>query len=474
MTDRDARLVAAVRAGDLPEVHALLGPGRNPDAVDAHGLPVLCTAVGALDEEIARALLNAGADPDAADADGTPVLCTAVAAFADGIVQALVEAGADPDQVLPDGTTPLERAVDGGSPATVTALLRSRDLPDPGARLAEPVRERLLTQARHWYETGAEQELRRRTGETGPADIRPAEDGHCDVEEITLGGLTVRAGHGAVLTTLEEAFGEAAAVEVLVARAVRRPDVCGVDWAAARGVLAQCSEETWSRLIAMRRHPAPDHRRFVADCLQTRRYFWGLGVSACATYDQAEGDRLLRAWAEEETDGAVLALLLDAVQDAGLPDTEALGLRHAAHPDARVRREAPYLFAHPLTAGATSSLYVLARDPDLQVRAIAGGLLGRGEDGTDRTRGVLLDLLRDPETWVRTTAAGVLAASGDRTPAVVQALVELLDEEEQELRLEGAYGLALRDDPRAEAAYERVGPLGPAYAYDRRARRPGT
>lgn len=75
---------------------------------------------------------------------------------------------------------------------------------------------------------------------------------------------------------------------------------------------------------------------------------------------------------------------------------------------------------------------------------------------------------------MRTTAAGVLAASGDRTPAVVQALVELLDEEEQELRLEGAYGLALRDDPRAEAAYERVGPLGPGYEYDRRARRPGS
>ncbi|MEV0414056.1 hypothetical protein AB0I68_25390 [Streptomyces sp. NPDC050448] len=55
------------------------------------------------------------------------------------------------------------------------------------------------------------------------------------------------------------------------------------------------------------------------------------------------------------------------------------------------------------------------------------------------------------------------------TPEVTEVLVALLAEEEQELRLEGAYGLALRDDPRTREAYARVGPLGPQYEYDRRA-----
>ncbi|MFJ3959332.1 HEAT repeat domain-containing protein [Streptomyces sp. NPDC090036] len=337
MTDRDARLVAAVRAGHLSEVHDLL---------------------------------RAGADPGAADTDGLPVLCTAVAAFADGIAEALVGAGADPDQVLPDGTTPQVRAGRGAG----------------------------------------------RTG--GPPTRR-----------------------------------------------VR------VDWAASRGVLAQCPEETWSRLVALRRHPSPDHRRFVADCLQSRESFGRWGVSP---YDKAEGDRLLAAWVRDETDGGVLGVLLDAVHHAGLPEAEDLGLRHAGHPDARARREVPHLFALPPTPAATGCLYELAYDSAPEVRGAAAGVLGRGGDGTPATRALLLDLLRDPDTSVRITAADVLAASGDRTPTVVAALVALLDEEEQELRLEGAYGLALRGDPRAGEAYERVGPLGPAYEYDRRARRPGT
>ncbi|MYT20464.1 hypothetical protein GTW69_09200, partial [Streptomyces sp. SID7760] len=56
----------------------------------------------------------------------------------------------------------------------------------------------------------------------------------------------------------------------------------------------------------------------------------------------------------------------------------------------------------------------------------------------------------------------------DRTPEAAEALVALLAEEDQELRLEGAYGLALRDDPRTREAYERVGPLGPQHEHDHR------
>ncbi|KOU69957.1 hypothetical protein ADK61_35950 [Streptomyces sp. XY66] len=112
MTDEDARLAAAVRAGDFPEVHALLWTGADPETVGEDGLPVLCTAVAAHDEETVRALLRAGSRPDTTGAQGLPVLCTAVAAFAHRITEALVEAGADPDRVLPDGTTPLLREED--------------------------------------------------------------------------------------------------------------------------------------------------------------------------------------------------------------------------------------------------------------------------------------------------------------------------------------------------------------------------
>ncbi|MGW6411299.1 ankyrin repeat domain-containing protein [Streptomyces vinaceus] len=142
-------------------------------------------------------------DGDAAGEDGLPALCAAVAAHDFAAAEALVGAGADPDRVLPDGTTPLLRAVEGGSPAVVRALLRD----DARLRLPEAERARLLRAARRWYEEGAQARLRRLTGEAGPAHTAWPEEQWCQVEQITLGALTARAGHGAVLTALESAFG---------------------------------------------------------------------------------------------------------------------------------------------------------------------------------------------------------------------------------------------------------------------------
>ncbi|MCM1967490.1 ankyrin repeat domain-containing protein [Streptomyces sp. G1] len=113
-------------------------------------MTALGEAVRAGDTEAVRTLLEGGADPNAPDGDGLPPLCAAVAAFAHEAADVLVEAGADPDRVLPDGTTPLLRAVESGSPAVVSALLWSRDLPDPGERLPEAERARLLDAARRW------------------------------------------------------------------------------------------------------------------------------------------------------------------------------------------------------------------------------------------------------------------------------------------------------------------------------------
>ncbi|WP_435210557.1 hypothetical protein [Streptomyces sp. bgisy034] len=87
------------------------------------------------------------------------------AAYNEPVAEALVEGGSDPDLPLPDGTTPLWRAVEGGSAAVCSAVLGK----EPRLRLPEPECERLLSCARSWYERGAAEELRRRTGTTGPA-----------------------------------------------------------------------------------------------------------------------------------------------------------------------------------------------------------------------------------------------------------------------------------------------------------------
>ncbi|MDJ0385684.1 hypothetical protein [Streptomyces sp. G-G2] len=147
-------------------------------------------------------------------------LCALVAAYEHERAGELVAAGADPDRVLPDGTTPLLRAVEGGSPGVVTALLGA----DRRARLPEAERARLLAAARRWYEAGAGAELRWLTGAEGAAERRVVEEDYADVEEVVLGGRTVRAGHGVVLTGLEREFAVPTPVGELMDRAVPRPD----------------------------------------------------------------------------------------------------------------------------------------------------------------------------------------------------------------------------------------------------------
>ncbi|MCX4804909.1 ankyrin repeat domain-containing protein [Streptomyces sp. NBC_01214] len=472
MTDRDARLAGAVRAGRLAEVHEVLWAGADPEATDGSGLPVLCAAVAAGNPEVVHALLRAGAAPDPADGSGLPVLCAAVAAFEHRIVEALVEAGADPDRVLPDGTTPLLRAVEGGSPATVSALLYARDLQEPEVRLTEPVRERLLAAARHWYATGPEAELRRRTGATGPAKTSTVDEQWCEVEQITLGGRTVRAGHGAVLSTLESVFGVPAPLTELVARAVRHPDPRHPDWAESRFQLGKRLDEGARELVtALRNHPSADHRRFAADWLGTCQFY-----PEAATYQHHDDDRdLLASWAETETDAVVLAEVLWALTEHEVehPRLEAIGLRHADHPDPRVRRRVPECLAwyeSPLTVRAAAALRALTQDPDDEVRfAAARALLAEGHEDRHGPRAVIRDLVRDPHSPARGGAAEALADSDDRTADATELLQALLDADDRILRLVGAYGLALRDHPRTPEAYARVQELGPIYLPDHRA-----
>ena len=426
----------------------------------------LVSAVRAGDADAVRALLEEGAHPDASGADGLPVLCAAVAAYDAVVAEALVEGGADPDRALPDGTTPLLRAVDLGSPAMVTAVLGD----EPLRRLPQAVRERLLAVARNWYETGAAEELCRRTGESGPPETCLVQDDESHhVERVSLGGLTVRAGHGAVLTSLEWAFRILTPVDELVARAVHRPDEDHVDWSASRFTLTlRRSKETWSAVVAFRHHASPRHRLFVLSYLRMRMLFERSGRHS---YAKAES-QLLADWAIEETDSSVLAQVIKTFNTYEHPAHEAVGLRYADHPDPRVRREVPDCFSTndaSLTTPATAALLTLARDPDSGVRRAVCEVIAPALGLTPEPRLALLTLIRDPDPDVRAAAAATLSRSRDRTPAVTEAFVALLDEEDQLLRLEGACGLARRDDPRTEEAYERVGPLGPGFEHDHRA-----
>ncbi|MGI5376983.1 HEAT repeat domain-containing protein [Streptomyces sp. CA-251387] len=432
--------------------------GKEPDG--------LVTAVRAGDADAVRELLEQGADPDTVDESGLPVLCGAVAAYDAPVAEALVEGGADPDRVLPDGTTPLERAIDGGSPAVFSAVLGK----EPRLRLPEADRERLLALARHWYTTGVVEELRRRTGSSDPATtFRVKDDEYHEIDQVSLGGLVVRAGHAGILTSLEWAFRILPPVDELIDRAMAHPDERDANWwAVLWTLLERRSYEAWSAVVTHRHHPSPARRRFVMDYLRVRALMWtGNG------YDEKKESAFLAAWAAEESDSEILAKVLDAfTTNYDHPDQEAIGLRHAAHPDPRVRREVPYALSDeyvPRSPAAREALRALTRDPDAEVR-LAACTAAVGDDSLlpDLTRALLL-LLEEPDASVRSAAAAGLATSGDRSPAVADALAALLDDGDQNVRLEAGYGLAKRDDPRTADAIERVGPLGDQHVDDHRA-----
>ncbi|MFE3122658.1 ankyrin repeat domain-containing protein [Streptomyces hydrogenans] len=459
----------------------------------------LVAAVRRGDAEAVAALLEAGATPDTPTEDGLPVLCLAIAAYDAAVAEALVEGGADPDRTLPDGTTPLTRAVAGGSPAMAAAVLGH----DP-RRLPDAERARLLSQAREWYERCARDELRDRADASRPADTRGSRvmDGeYTHVRQVTLdaptaltdstgptdptgstadstaltgsAGLTVREGHGAILTDLEWAFRVLTPVEELVARATRRRDSDHVDWAAARWVLSERrSRETWAAVTAYRHSPDPERRRFVLDVLHH------LLVSPPTwrnSYEKETAD-LLVAWATGgEDDPGVLAEVLLVLNETEHPRLKAVGLRHAGHPDPRVRAQVPDLVRSwdtpppPLDADARAVLAALAADEDGGVRAKAGRALIVAHEGSPDFADVIVGLLGDPVADVRASVAERVAHSADRTPAIADALAALLDEDLFDTRLNAAFGLLLRDDPRTADAIARVGaPPHPVYVHDHR------
>ncbi|MFI6648960.1 HEAT repeat domain-containing protein [Streptomyces sp. NPDC050529] len=388
----------------------------------------LIDAVRGGDADAVRRLLEAGADPESTDEWGNPALCLAIAAFDEQVTSALTEGGADAERPLPDGTTPLLRAVDCGTVSVVLAVL-----PGVGEHLSETARAELLKRAQHWHETGVVRELRRRTGALGPAGRTRVRDRDwwTDYDEITLGDLTVRDGHAAVLTNLEQLFGQRRTIDELLARALAHPDPDHADWSEAVSVLAgRSDEETWAAAAGMRSHPEPLHRMFAADILRGIVVTEDLAFALPAVF-RPRIPEIFLPWALEETDPAALHLVLRGLTESESSDPrfEAVGLSCVTHPDPRVRCSAASVLRPNeglFSPAALRALFVLTRDADNDVRA---------------------------------HACSLLAEHPGRTQDIADALAERLGDEDQMVRIWAVYGLAERDDPRCLEGNEQEGPL---------------
>lgn len=393
----------------------------------------LVAAVRRGDADEVTALLESGADPDTL-ADGLPVLCLAVAAFDEPVAEALLQAGADPLLRLPDGSTPLLRAVDGGS-HVLTYALTSHRIPLPA-----PERAELLARARHWTDTGAEAELRHRTGLTGPVTRLRVEDDEAGwwCEQLTLGPLTVRDGHRAVLTSMEARYGIRTPFDQLVARALAHPDRDHVVWCDVVFTLGRrIDEETWQWSRDLLNHPDRRHRLLAADLLLSLI----LGDFVKGADPFWDRGRELVPWAEQEEDPEVLAVLLHAMTHDSAPEIEAVGLSYLSHPDPAVR-------------------------------ALVPDTLERSEDGRSQVRPesltAVLTLARDEDPWVREAACRWLTHYRGREPEVADTLVALTHDETQPVRICAVSGLAYRDDPRCVEAEHRIGPVDPELPFDER------
>ncbi|TXS74484.1 HEAT repeat domain-containing protein [Streptomyces sp. sk2.1] len=391
----------------------------------------LVSAVRAGDAEAVADLLWAGADPDARDGNGTPALCLAIEAYADDVVRLLAEHGADPVRTGPGGVSPLRGAVDSGSPAVVEALLHDT-AHWRRHREAELLEARDL--AGHWYGTGVEAELRRRTGARGAATRTRVEDDEFDeADEYALGGATARDGHAAILTRLEAVLGIRTPFGELLDRAMAHPDRQHVVWTGSTLLLShRRDQETWDAAVALCTDPDPVHRLFGAEVLRLTHLF-----------DDSDEDRFAGPALElfldrsaRERDGAVLAEVLTGLAEHADPRGDAALLPHAAHPDRRVRHAVAFGFDRwaPVFAPAV--------------------------------RKTLLDLMADPDADVRQGACRTVADGRDRAPELADAMAALLDDESRPVRVAAVHGLARHDDERCVEGARRLPPAPPGTPYE--------
>lgn len=394
--------------------------------------PFLISAIRAGDAEAVENLLLAGADPEVCGGDGEPALCMAIERYFGVAAHLLAEHGADPRHCGPDGVPPLRRAVDSGSPTLVEAVLHDESR---WTRHEAELRE-ALDLARHWHETGAAAELRRRTGAQGPVTrTRVQDDEFHGVDEISLGGLTVRDGHPAILTHLEAMLDIRTSFEELLDRALSRPDQQHAVWASSTLLLADRREqETWDAAAALRAHADPVHRLFGAEVVRLTHLFDTSDEEPFA----GPTLELFLDWSCQERSAAVLTEVLTGLGEQADPHIDTALLPHASHTDVRVRR------------------------------AVASGFHMWSPSFSPDIRQALLALMTDPDAEVRQRACRTVADAQDRDPALADAMAALLDDTDRRVRVAAAYGLARHDDERCVQGARRLlpAPPGTPYEYD--------
>ncbi|MFI5548024.1 HEAT repeat domain-containing protein [Streptomyces sp. NPDC051815] len=407
------------------------------------GESVLISAVRAGDTDLVRVLLHEESAFDRVDA----AFCLAVRMHAGHIAQLLLQYGADPSQSGTEDLISLTEAVDSGSPALFEALLENEDR--NRHTNSELLEARDL--ARRWYERGVEAELRRRTGSRDTVvRTQVQDDEYTSVDECTLEGMTVRDGHGAMLTYAEELLGIRTSFEDLMDRALSTAGQNHPTWRRSTLLLAgRRDQATWTAAATLRTHPEPSRRLFGAEVLRLTHLFDGSDEDAFAV----PALEVFTPWSAEETDLTVLTEVLVALGDHSDPRAEAALLPHAAHADGRVRLA--------VASGCTG-------DPRSSPPAFS-----------DDARTALLTLMTDPDPVVRKTACLTVAEYRDSHPALAEALAAALYDTDRPVRLAAVYGLALRDDERCVQAARRLGPpqrgsleeegcLGAVWRYERR------
>nr|WP_308315875.1 ankyrin repeat domain-containing protein [Streptomyces sp. CC228A] len=380
-TDEDGVTVLYTAAvnGRAAVVRLLLAAGADPGRAcgEAAGDLPLCGAACNGHTEAVRALLAAGAWPDQREEFGFTALAWAVRQGRSGAVEALLEYGADPARPGPDGRVPLVAAARRGSLPIVRALL------ERGA----PGREEALAEARSWLGRDVEAVLREGLAEayaSGAADVvvrrLPEDEGVTVVVEVLADGVPAagneqQTGHAAIVTLLEEALGVRAPAEDLAGRALGCADPGLGDWVEAAEALGRRGdEETFTAAVRWCGASDPLRQALGADVLARLTAHGTAGAAAFRARALPVLRELGREVREAEPALAVVRALGAQGDPAVLPDV----LRHAVHPDTRVRRGVAVAVTGLVPRGhreAVAALTVLARDGDAGVRAAAAHAL---------------------------------------------------------------------------------------------------